>query len=83
MYRIVVVRSAQKALKRIPRKMQQKICEEIDRLAINPFMGKKLEGNLGGRYTVRVWPYRIIYRIEKKIVTVYILKIGHRQGVYR
>jgi len=63
--------------------MRKKIGEEIDKLSFNPFIGKKLEGDLQGRYAIRVWPYRILYRIERKIVTVFILDIGHRQGIYK
>ncbi|MBP9850444.1 MAG: type II toxin-antitoxin system RelE/ParE family toxin, partial [Candidatus Peribacteraceae bacterium] len=36
-----------------------------------------------GKYTLRVWPYRIIYKFEKQQLTVYVLEIGHRQGVYK
>lgn len=41
-----------------------------------------MRGDYRGAYALRVWPYRIIYRIEKKRVTVYVLANGHRQGVY-
>jgi hypothetical protein len=32
---------------------------------------------------VRVSDYRIIYRIEQAILTVLVVKIGHRREVYR
>jgi len=83
MYKIILLNSARKSLKRIPSNMRKKIGEEIDKLSFNPFIGKKLEGDLQGRYAIRVWPYRILYRIERKIVTVFILDIGHRQGIYK
>ncbi len=83
MFAVIIQPSARKSLRRLPRKQQEKIRSEIDVLAGNPFAGKKLEGVYEGKYTWRVWPYRIIYIIEKKIITVTILEIGHRQGVYK
>lgn len=83
MYSIVVLPSARKELKQIPEKMQKRIAGEIDKLSFNPFRGKKLQGDLEGQYAIRIWPYRVLYRIEKKIVTVFILEIGHRQGIYK
>ncbi len=52
-------------------------------LETSPFCGKKLEGGYEGRYALRAWPYRIIYVVDKKVVTVTILSVGHRQGVYK
>lgn len=51
-------------------------------LAINPYVGKKLKGTLSSQYTLRIWPYRIIYFIDKdKNVTI--TDIGHRKDIYR
>ena len=44
--------------------------------------GKKLKGELAGQYSLAIKPYRIVYTVEKKVVTVTVLHIGHRQGVY-
>lgn len=49
----------------------------------DPFCGKKLEGELKGKYAVRAWPYRIVYQILKKELIVLVVDIGHRQGVYK
>jgi mRNA-degrading endonuclease RelE of RelBE toxin-antitoxin system len=49
----------------------------------NPFAGKKLQGELFGLYCLRVWPYRIIYTIEKRVITVTVVAIGQRKDVYR
>lgn len=83
MFAVIIHPLARKSLRRLPRKQQERIRSEIDALADNPYSGKKLEGRYEGKYTWRAWPYRIIYTIEKNIVTVTILSIGHRQGVYK
>lgn len=82
-YHVIIGRSAEKALSRIPESGRKKIYRKLVNLAQDPYIGKKLKGELQERYTIRVWPYRILYRIEKKIVTVFVLEIGHRQGIYK
>ncbi len=42
----------------------------LEGLREDPFAGKKLQGELYGLYSLRVWPYRIIYSIEKRIIKV-------------
>ena len=54
----------------------------LNSLKINPFKGKPLKLSLKGNFSLRVGMYRIIYEIEKDIVTVYVLKIGHRRDIY-
>lgn len=83
MITLIIHRTARKSLSRLPKKHQQNILEAIILLRTNPYLGKKLEGDYEGKYTLRVWPYRIIYKFEKQQLTVYVLEIGHRQGVYK
>ena len=61
----------------------QRIARAIDDLEINPFLGKPLKGQLKGRYSYRVGRYRIIYKVEKNILTVYVIDIGHRRDIYQ
>ncbi|MBI1812345.1 type II toxin-antitoxin system RelE/ParE family toxin [Candidatus Peregrinibacteria bacterium] len=82
-YRVVVVKRAQKEAQRLPKRDQERIAEVITSLQFDPFRGKQLYGDHEGRWSLRVWPYRIVYTIEKKIVTVTIVRIGHRKDVYR
>ena len=82
-YQIQLQKSAKKQLDKIPTIYRMRIEKSIDSLAVNPFQGKKLEGELKGQYSIRVWPYRIIYQIYKKELILSIIDVGHRQGVYR
>ena len=43
---------------------------------------KKLEGD-EELYCVRVGDYRIVYQIQKRLLVVLVVPIGHRQEVYR
>ena len=83
MYAVRLLPKARKELLRLPRGHQERLGSAIDALCENPFVGKKLEGKFQGAWTLRAWPYRIIYTIDRQIVTVTVLHIGHRQGVYR
>lgn len=83
MYQAVILEKARKSLKGIPKSWQIRIYQKIKELQKNPFIGKKLKGKFRQCYSVRVWPYRIIYQIYKKQLVIVIIKIGHRAGVYR
>jgi mRNA interferase RelE/StbE len=83
-YRIEISSTAEKTLKKIPKKDLIKIVESIHVLAINPFPPgcRKLAGE-EGTYRIRQGTYRIIYEVEGKKLNVLILKIGHRKDIYR
>ncbi len=81
-YQIIFKPSAKKELNKLPEKDQFRVLALIPDLAENPFIGKKLSGKYAGSYSVRVWPYRIIYEISHHLITVIIVRIGHRKEVY-
>ncbi len=84
-YEIVFKKSAAKELQALPAKIQQKILDAVQLLSLNPYTEllpiKKLKG-AESLYRIRIQDYRIIYAIEKKIIKVTIIKIGHRKEVY-
>ena len=78
---VILSRDALKQYKRLPKSDQTKIHKKLFSLQNDPYAGKKLEGELVGIWSIRVWPYRILYEInQKKRIEVH--KIAHRQGVY-
>lgn len=83
MYRIEIKNKAKKDIVSLPKREQERVMAAINVLRENPFAGKKLVGEHEGARSLRVWPYRIIYIIYKEIVTVQILRVGHRQGIYK
>jgi mRNA interferase RelE/StbE len=46
-----------------------------------PPKAKKLSGRNG--YRIRVGDFRIIYEIQKSILVVLVIDIGHRREIYR
>lgn len=83
MFRIVIHRSARKDLRRLPKKDLARVGTAIRSLREHPYGGEKLEGDLAQYWSLHVWPYRIIYTIAKEIVTVTVVAVGHRQGIYK
>ncbi len=82
-YRVVVTKQARKESEKLSMNDRRRIADAISSLQHEPFRGKRLLGELAGKWSLRVWPYRIIYTIEKGVVTVTVLRVGHRKDVYR
>jgi mRNA interferase RelE/StbE len=82
-YKIYFKQSAVKDLDAIPKKDLQRIINRIDFLKENPRPPgcEKLSGQ--ERYRVRQGNYRIVYSIQDDVLTIWVVKIGHRRDVYR
>lgn len=83
MYKIKLVNSAVKELQKLDKKNKERVLKALVSLEAEPLLGKPLLGKLKGFFSLRVWPYRIIYQIHKKVLIIIVLEIGHRQSVYR
>ena len=81
--KIVISPSALKMLKEIPdRRIQTKIGQVIDGLNQDPELkGKALWDELAGFRSIRAvgQRYRIIYKVDRGIVSVYVVAIGIRK----
>lgn len=49
----------------------------------SPFSGKKLHGKHKEEYSVRVWPFRFLYKIYKHELLVSVIKFEHRKDAYK
>lgn len=83
MYKIVVRKTAEKELNRIEESQRSRIEKTILSLSLNPYLGKSLKGEFQGIYSLKVWPFRILYEIYKKQLIIHIIKISPRQNVYK
>ncbi len=75
--------NATKQLNRLTRQDKAKVIKKLAALRLNSHLGKFLSGELTGVYSLRAWPYRILYTIspDQKIIKVH--RIAHRKDVYR
>ncbi|RLB96866.1 MAG: type II toxin-antitoxin system mRNA interferase toxin, RelE/StbE family [Deltaproteobacteria bacterium] len=82
-YKIYIRPSAVKELKKIPKKVLQKIVSRIKGLSTNPrpFGCEKLSDE--ERYRIRQGNYRIVYSIEDAALIVIVVKVSHRSNVYK
>jgi len=83
-YELLISQSAEKTLKRLPKKDTARVVATIEKLAIDPRPQgcRKLSGEVN-TYRVRVGVYRIIYEIGDQLLRILILKIGNRKDIYR
>jgi mRNA interferase RelE/StbE len=82
-YSIEIKKSATKEIAKIPNPHLKRIIDAIASLADAPRPpgSKKLSGD--EKYRIRIGTYRILYQIEDWRLVVYVVKVGHRKGVYR
>jgi mRNA interferase RelE/StbE len=82
-YKIFFKESVEKDFAAIPGKDLKKILSRIKSLSIDPRPQgcEKLTGQ--ERYRIRHGRYRIVYSIQDKKLTVWIVKVGHRKDIYR
>lgn len=83
MYKVELSKKANKEFEKIPNIHFKKVISTFEELKINPYIGKQLVGELSGIYSIRVWPYRILYEIHKEVLLIQVIKIAHRKDVYK
>ena len=80
---VVITPKALKQYNHLPKSEQTKIKRKFLLLEQNPQEGKKLAGRFAEIRSLRAWPYRILYYIDKKTKKVFIVTVAHRQGIYK
>lgn len=78
-----VAKSADKNFLKLLRNIQTRIIDAYTRLKDNPLSGEKLHGELAGKYKLRIGDYRLVYEFDSKESRIKVVKIEHRQGIYK
>lgn len=69
----------QTAQVRVVRYLRERVASED-----NPQrLGKALQGDKSALWRYRVGDYRLLCRIEDKILIVLVIAVGHRSGIYK
>ncbi len=83
MYQVDLSRAAQKNLRKIDKRFQEKILSSLISLKTNPFIGEKMIGKFQDSYRIKIPPIRIIYVIAFKSKKINVRNIGHRGDIYK
>jgi mRNA interferase RelE/StbE len=83
-YKVILSGKVQKSMKMLPDDYLVKIHSKLSSLSFTPRPSgcKKLVGSKNA-YRIRVSVYRIVYTIQDDILTVEVIKIDHRNKVYK
>ncbi len=85
-YRVELTRRARRSLSEELPEVVATACWEFIRgpLAENPHrVGKRLRGELGGRWSARRGEFRVVYEIHEDVVIVRVIDVRHRREIYR
>ena len=84
MYRVIVERSAEKDLRRLPLDMRFRVADALRSLADDPrpVGSRKLAGTKHD-WRIRVGDYRVIYELADSIRVVRVYRVRHRRDAYR
>ena len=67
----------------IPLKDMQKIIKRIEKLSENPYPDDAVRLTGREEWRIRQGDYRILYIVSEKIITIFVVKVGHRREVYK
>jgi len=81
-YTIQILPVAARAIRKLPPEAKRRIQAVIELLADDPRppAAKKLTAR--PEWRVRTGDYRVLYRIEDRVLTVVVVHAGHRRDVY-
>lgn len=82
-YSLFFKESVRKDIAAIPAKDLQRIMERIGGLTENPRPAGSEKLSAQERYRIRQGKYRIIYSIQDRELTIWVVKVAHRREVYR
>lgn len=78
--------SAAREFRQLPKATKARVEEALQLLPVNPYaeiLGvRKLRGATD-LFRIRVGDYRIVYEVRNDVLTVVVIKLGHRRDVYR
>jgi mRNA interferase RelE/StbE len=83
-YKVEISKNVRKKdLLPIPKSDVIKIVKRIESLAENPFPEGAVRLKGREEWRIRQGNYRILYVVEHDIVTVFVVKVGHRREIYK
>ena len=81
-YRIGYSETCVRIIRKLHPSLKPLIRQKIESLQDNPFLGKALERELTGYYSLKSKKYRVIYRLDHPGKTIQIHYLGYRRDIY-
>jgi mRNA-degrading endonuclease RelE of RelBE toxin-antitoxin system len=81
-YTVVLSRQAEHYYKRLEKKTKAQVRENLLLLEDDPYVGKRLHGDLKEHYSLRIGKLRIIYTVLERDKLVQIVAMGLRKTIY-
>jgi mRNA interferase RelE/StbE len=85
-YKVEFSKSAAKEFKKLNKSLRGKVVEALSFISQNPYSEflniKKLKG-ADELFRIRIGDYRIVYNVQKKVLIIVVIKIGHRKDIYK
>lgn len=81
--KLIITPRVEKQVLKLPKNQRERITKKLRLLEKYPYSGKLLTGDMHEHYSLKAWPYRIIYKIVKEQKLLLVNSIEHRQGVYK
>jgi len=82
-YKLQIKKSAEKELRKIPKRELIKIINKIQNLSEYPHPVGSIKLSNQEKYRLRIGNYCVLYKVEDNILTIFIIKVGHRKDIYR
>lgn len=82
-YSVVLTASARREIEDLERRDRERVTVAIGSLRDDPRPRGCEKLSALDRFRIRVGSYRVVYTIDDAIVTVFVVKVGHRRDVYR
>lgn len=81
-YRLLYSQTCWRQIKSLHPETKPIIKAQMEKLKENPYLGKALEKDLSGYYSLRTRKFRVIYKIDHQKQIVQIHHVGPRKDVY-
>jgi mRNA interferase RelE/StbE len=81
-FTVVFLRVFLKQFRRLPDNVKVRARRRVEELSENPYLGRRLAGELAGFWKDRVGKYRVIYKIDEAKKAVILYDIALRRRVY-
>jgi mRNA interferase RelE/StbE len=83
-YEVLFQPSAARQIRKLPADVRRRVVLAAEALGVDPRpMGcQRLKGS-ESIWRIRVGDYRILYEIRDQVLTVLVVRVGHRREVYR